>query len=485
MAKSAFKLLNTNISLIVFILSSINIYGQNDNEKALDLFKYKKFKEALPYFKDYYDKFPDNKNVSYFLGACLVETENYGIETTRLLINATKGDVPLNVNFYIAKNYHALNKFELASAYYQMFLNNGRSKEIKETNVKNLIKMTTKRINPFEKRNIKENNGLNSNELIQDTIIYDSKININDESNFVSFSDSNSSLIINTEKELKNYTDSISDTDTSTILINGFNNDSIFNFNISSEISYMKVNQFKTKSGKMHFIEGWKYSSDLSEKIKMTDELRKKYETVDSYEEKNIVSDKVLELEKTIYDLKKFSDSEYTKSREAENFYWINKGFHEKERIKKENDSIINAEKDRLKKLILSNKEEFETKESVSIDSSITNDTIDQTINNSSKETMKPSDEIIYKIQIGAFKTELPPASKALFKKLSVLRKIDNYTDDKGVTYYTIGEVSNFKDAVKLQDQIRKESVKDAFIIIFKDGKKLSYSDAKNYLKNE
>jgi tetratricopeptide (TPR) repeat protein len=482
MAKSSFKLFNTYISLIVFIFISIHLYGQYNNEKALDLFNSKNYKEALPFFKESYDKFHDNKNVSYFFGVCLVETENYGIETTKLLMNATKGDVPFNVNFYIAKNYHALNKFELASAYYQMFLNNGRSKEIKETNVKDLIKMASKRINPFEKRNIKENNGLNSNELNQDTIIHDAKINTKDESNTVSFSDSNSSSIINTEKELINYTDSISDTDTSTILIYGFNNDSIINFNISSEITYMKVNQFKTKSGKIHFIEGWKYSSDLSEKIKMTDELRKKYETVDSYEEKNKISDKVLELEKTIYDLKKFSDFEYSKSREAENLYWINKEFHEKEKIKKENDSIIYTEKDRLKKLILSNKEEFETTESVSVDSSISNDN-DLTINNSLKEAMVPSNGIIYKIQIGAFKTELPPASKALFKKLSVLRKIDNYIDDKGVTYYTIGEVSNFKDAVKLQDQIRKESVKDAFIIIFKDGKKLSYSETKHYLK--
>ncbi len=152
-------------------------------------------------------------------------------------------------------------------------------------------------------------------------------------------------------------------------------------------------------------------------------------------------------------------------------------------KLKKENDSIINAEIERIRNITKSEDDEFEKVDSIALrETNKTDSTIIKPDIKDSEER-KHSNEIIYKIQIGAFKTELPPVSKALFKKLSVLRKIDNYTDEKGVTFYTIGEVDNFKDAVKLQDQIRKESVKDAFIIIFKDGKKLSFSEAKQYLK--
>lgn len=481
MAKSTFNLLNTYLTLIVCILISINIFGQNNDEKAVNLFEAKNYKAALPYFKDAYDKFPDNKNLSYFLGICLVETENYGNEVTRLLLNASKGDIPINVNFYLAKNYHALNEFELASAYYQTFKNNGKSKEIKEKKVRDLILMTSKRINPFEKRdfNNKDSQPINNQ---KDSIASNKKLNVTSEINTVSYPDSN---VFSTSQENNENINinTITNIDSISFPIPDALQDSIINFNISSDISYLNIKQFKTEKGKIHFIEGYRNFLTLSEKIIITEDLRKKYEITESFEERSKISTKVLELENEIYELKKATDLQYNKSRDAEIQYWMNKDLSEIQMLKKENDSILNIEIDRIRNIMKSEKEEFVTTENFVNIESIDNDTTNIISDILKNEEKISSNGIIYKIQIGAFKTELPPASKALFKKLSVLRKIDNYTDDKGVTYYTIGEVINFKDAVKLQDQIRKESVKDAFIIIFKDGKKLSYSEAKQYLK--
>ncbi len=483
MAKLILNLINRYIYLIVFILFTINISGQNDNEKALILFESKNYSEALPLFKESFEKFPENKNLSYFLGVCLVETENYGTEVTRLLLNASKGDVPFNVNFYLAKNYHALNKFELASAFYQMFRNNGKPKEIKETKVKDLISMASKRINPFEKRNSLDNKSSQQENNIQDSINSENSQNAKPilNSDYIPDSNTTSSVPVDDKNTIPfNPTPNI---DSVSFLIPDALKDSIINFNIASDISYMNAKQFKTKTGVINFFEGWKYSIELSEKIKMTDDLRKNYENAKSYEEKSEISTKVLNLEKEIYELKNATDLKFNKAREAESNYWLDKDFSDIIKLKNENDSIINLEIDRIRNAAKSEIEELETMENSTFGETINKDSTITTHHSLNKEEKKPTNEIKYKIQIGAFKTELPPASKALFKKLSVLRKIDSYTDEKGVTFYTIGEVDNFKDAVKLQDQIRKESIKDAFIIIFKDGKKLSFIEAKQFLK--
>ncbi|HPB06119.1 MAG TPA: hypothetical protein PKX60_07760, partial [Prolixibacteraceae bacterium] len=88
------------------------------------------------------------------------------------------------------------------------------------------------------------------------------------------------------------------------------------------------------------------------------------------------------------------------------------------------------------------------------------------------------ANQVVFKIQIGKYNTQLPESTKKLFKKISVLRKIDQYTDENNYIVYTIGELTNIKDAVKLQNQIRQESVKDAFVIAIKDGKRIPLNEA-------
>ncbi|MBN2805296.1 MAG: SPOR domain-containing protein, partial [Prolixibacteraceae bacterium] len=86
---------------------------------------------------------------------------------------------------------------------------------------------------------------------------------------------------------------------------------------------------------------------------------------------------------------------------------------------------------------------------------------------------------IIYKIQIGAYSKDLPQYIEKLHRKLSILRKIDQHTDERGVTVYTIGEVANLGDALSLQEQIRTEGVKDAFVVAYNNGKRITLKEAK------
>jgi len=60
------------------------------------------------------------------------------------------------------------------------------------------------------------------------------------------------------------------------------------------------------------------------------------------------------------------------------------------------------------------------------------------------------------------------------FKGLKEIRETK-----EGKTYkYTTGEVQELDDAVTLQENVRKKGFKDAFVIGFYNGKKISYKEA-------
>jgi hypothetical protein len=97
---------------------------------------------------------------------------------------------------------------------------------------------------------------------------------------------------------------------------------------------------------------------------------------------------------------------------------------------------------------------------------------------NSANE-QETNDEIIYKIQLGAYSRGLPSYVKSQFKKLSYIRKIEDYTDGNGVVVYTTGNLITYDDALKMQNQIRQEGVEDAFVVPYFNGKRITLKEAK------
>lgn len=92
-------------------------------------------------------------------------------------------------------------------------------------------------------------------------------------------------------------------------------------------------------------------------------------------------------------------------------------------------------------------------------------------------ETTLPEEKdegIVYKIQLGSFIREIPAKKKAMFDKISKIRVIDTFVNEEGATVYTTGNLANFEDAVTLQNQVRQEGIKDAFVIAMKNGKRVS-----------
>ena len=66
-----------------------------------------------------------------------------------------------------------------------------------------------------------------------------------------------------------------------------------------------------------------------------------------------------------------------------------------------------------------------------------------------------------------------------MIKKLSVIRKVENYTDEKGVKIFTTGNLKVYQEAVTLQNQVKQEGVKNPVIIAFEKGKKIELNTAK------
>jgi hypothetical protein len=88
------------------------------------------------------------------------------------------------------------------------------------------------------------------------------------------------------------------------------------------------------------------------------------------------------------------------------------------------------------------------------------------------KEVSKPTNETIYRIQIGAFNKALPDA---VFVGVN---NIISVTGKDGVVRYSAGSFSEYKDAIDYQIQMRARGFEDAFIVTYKNGERISLSIA-------
>jgi hypothetical protein len=449
------KHIQINILLLTIVFSLISISGKSDGnqENAIKLFQSKQYEEALPLFSELVKLYPTDTIFYYYTGVCLVETNHFGESAKKFLLLASQGGVPEDVNYFIGKNFHATNSFDSALTYYGLFKKTAKSKEIKTVELKEKITMCSNRINPFK----------NINNTLPESVIKDSlagqEPDVDENEPKTDNSDSNNS------------TDSIQPEDVA-IEIPSALNDTIINFNLTSDIYYTKFSQFKTKEGKEFFVEGWKNSEVLIKYIFETDSLRYEYAKSDLSEDKTIISNRVVELENQTIRINSERDQNYMKASEYELNYWNQASEKEKRKLIAENDSIKSATE--LK--AISEIAEITLKDTVSTDTIQADSTKIQTAVPVSD--LPQTGIIIFKVQIGAYNTELPESAKRLYKKISALRKIDQFIDERKYTIYTIGELTNIKDAVKLQEQIRQESVKDAFIIAIKDGKRIPLNEA-------
>ena len=84
------------------------------------------------------------------------------------------------------------------------------------------------------------------------------------------------------------------------------------------------------------------------------------------------------------------------------------------------------------------------------------------------KDVVESSAPIIYKVQVASSDKKIPLDSD----KFKDVEKPGEYLD-KGIYKYTAGECKTQNDALKLQNTLRKNGFKDAFVIAMQDGKRI------------
>ena len=86
---------------------------------------------------------------------------------------------------------------------------------------------------------------------------------------------------------------------------------------------------------------------------------------------------------------------------------------------------------------------------------------------------------IVFKVQIGAFKDEVPLDMANKF--LIIAKKgIHNYNDENGLTIYSVGVFKTYEEAAKVKGDVATEAaINDAFIVAYNNGVKISVEDAK------
>ncbi len=87
---------------------------------------------------------------------------------------------------------------------------------------------------------------------------------------------------------------------------------------------------------------------------------------------------------------------------------------------------------------------------------------------------------VVFKIQLGVFKSEPPADQQAKFDKLKGIKKDMTPT---GLYRYTVGSFNDYKAAEAFKDNIVKNGIEDAFIVAFFNNEYISIQEARELLK--
>ena len=459
LSKNRIKFLTT---IFYFLFSNLLInsaFGQDTATKAFQLFDEKNYREAEPLFKQLIEEKPQLLMLYYYYGACRTENQKYSEDDLIQLLNANPDEAPAKINYYLGIQYQALNNWEQALKYYNKFKLNSTPEEQSDLKIAEKIQQCYNQENPYSELVIKQ-----PTEITSDSVI---NIRSTDSINISLSNLPEKDTTINIPRDsinLKNITsENVEEISPDT--------GQKIELTINNQITYYNTNQFKTEEGRTFYEESQSIQNKLDSTLNKIDELRKKYLSVNKSTEKTAIGQDILTLENSTYDMKNQATQLLLKAVKAENEYWKNASEEEIDEFISENEKYQSNEEN-----ITEKPNQTEEKDSIPRinPSLILKDESDAADNE------KPiNNDLVYKIQIGAYSKGLPTYVERLYKRLSLIRKIDHYTDDRGVVVYTTGNLTNLDDALKMQKQVRQEGIEDAYVVPYFKGKRITLEEAK------
>ena len=142
--------------------------------------------------------------------------------------------------------------------------------------------------------------------------------------------------------------------------------------------------------------------------------------------------------------------------------------------VRKENVKLRNQLNEEIRKM-KSLKEEHKTKEDVAVQSESNKESSKTKINSEviNTDSKTKNQEIIFKIQITSSSTRLATNSP----QFKGLKNVWEYKDN-GLYKYTVGNQKDLKSASVLQSELRKKGFGGAFVVAFKNGKRIPLKEA-------
>lgn len=457
-----------------FMPSYPNFQAEERN-KAIELFHNGKFAEALPIFKKLSDSYPSDYLLKYFTGACLIETGVYTKESELNLLLAGTRDVPAKVFYYLARYYHANDDWDSALRFYNRFKNNSQPGQVAELRVDELTRLAYDHINPFTEAGIKipkkkeplqpePNSRIPQPEVIMPVLISGQV-------------QSSTTIEIPFEEPLNDTTSEIPVIEPQPTTTAPFPPVTKFNFirfQVNSKVTYLTEDLFQVAEAREAWKTGTEKETELSQHIEKLSDLRKQYQHTANPVQRDELAHRIIELERQTLELRAETDRLFQRARQLEEQWWADADFNAYESFLQVSDSLLRLQEAlRIASL----------PPPPIIDESQIPDEPDLT-EEAADESPDPN-EVRYKVQLGSFTSAVPARTQSLFNKIGKIRPIETFVNEDGATVYVTGNMKTFEDGLALQNQIRVEGIKDAFVIAIKDGKRISLPESKKLTGEE
>jgi len=409
---------------------------------AKEYFEQGNYEKALPLFAQLIRTNPDNAMYNYYYGVTLVKNNLFETAAKEALLNAIVDKTPANSNFYMANYFHALENWQEAMDFYERYSGLAGKQERKTVNLDYYIDLCRKKINPFQVKN-----GNNQNEVFGDS----AKKNTS-------------------QPDLKNYP-----------IPDGLKS-AWLNFQVNEEFVYHSIDDFRSEAGKVLFTKAWVVTGQNDSIIMVLDSLRKAHEKTAMVSTRLDLVQQIIGGEQKSYQLLRDREKLFEQARVKESAWWDKA----EEQVKVDFKNML-AKRDEERATALQIAAEKAAEKAATEAALPAPEPLEQSVETemtqSEQEDSADSKDLVeYKIQIGSFRNGvLTPTFKTLLSKLSKLRKIDHYTDEKKYEVYTVGNFQNYDDARKLKDQLVLEGAKGAFLVAYKNGVKVPVTET---LKN-
>ena len=429
---------------------------QNPEVKAIQYFNSGNYNESEKIFQKLLEQNPEDPMLNYYYGASRTENGHFGDQELTCLAKAEKQFTPERLYYYLGIQHHARQNWDRALKYYNQFRLSIPEKEQNALELNKKIQLCFNQSNLFivtPENAHADTTGyasLDNNAIIPSEMEDRMDLTASAETIFDFNPDENLSVPRQALPDLPGIQASMPSGEQ-------------VHFQVDDFITYFYTSQFQTDEGLQIFEKGMKLQVEQENKLQEADRLRAEYKEIKASKEKEEIASEIMKLEYESYQLEEEINYAFSNSREIEKAYWDNAGTVSRKNFLLEQEKI-------MAQLEEENHDHSENREILLIELPVPKPV------NAGKTTPP---ELVYKIQIGAYSKGIPSYKQRLFNKLSVIRTIENYTDEKGVVVYTTGNLASFEDALKMQNQVRQEGIQDAKVVPYIDGKRITLEQAK------